>query len=242
MRELAYGGQENDLSVEIRVICLKIAHRRIFIAGVVTNALLDSKATHSFISDSFVSYLGVKPTRLDVNYSVTGPSGGELSASSVVMDIDLELQGHTVYADLIVLLMPEFDIILIMDWLSKNGVLIDLQRRSVLVRQLGMEKFVFEPDGYRNLPRMISCVWARMLMYKRCQTFLASIISAPDTTSKSLTDIPVVRDFPDAFPDDIVGILPEREVEFSIDLMPGTVPISKAPYRLAPAEMKESKQ
>ncbi|XP_073129646.1 uncharacterized protein [Henckelia pumila] len=58
----------------------------------------------------------------------------------------------------------------------------------------------------------------------------------------SVSDIPVVRDFPDVFLDDIPGFPPQREIDFSIDLMPGTNPISIAPYRLAPAELKELKE
>ncbi|XP_075504503.1 uncharacterized protein LOC142541944 [Primulina tabacum] len=109
-------------------------------------------------------------------------SGEELLATSVVRDIDLELQGHLVYADLIILPMPEFDIILGMDWLTKNR--------------------------------------ARRLISKGCQAFLASIVSAPDVTTPSISDVPVVRDFPDVFPDDVAGLPPDREVEFAIDLMP----------------------
>ncbi|XP_073289565.1 uncharacterized protein [Primulina huaijiensis] len=124
----------------------------IYIAGVATNALLDSGATHSFISEGFVKFLDVKPTRLDVSYSVTVPSGEKLSTSR-------------------------------MDWLSKNGVTIDFQQKSVRVRPLGEEEFVFEPSGRSNLPQMISCVQARKLILKGCQAFLASIISAPAATS-----------------------------------------------------------
>ncbi|XP_073275422.1 uncharacterized protein [Primulina huaijiensis] len=97
----------------------------IFIKLVATKALIDFGATHSFISETFANHLDVKSIGLDVNYSVTVLLGEELSATSVVKDIDLELQGHLVYADLILLPMSEFDIILGMDWLSKNGVLID---------------------------------------------------------------------------------------------------------------------
>ncbi|XP_073279504.1 uncharacterized protein [Primulina huaijiensis] len=107
--------------------------------------------------------------------------GEELSAYSVVRDIDLELQGHLVYADLIVLPMLEFDLILGMDWLMKNR--------------------------------------ARKLIHKGCQAFLPSIISATDAPTPSLSDVLVVREFPDVFPDDFTGIPPEREVEFAIDLM-----------------------
>ena len=57
----------------------------------------------------------------------------------------------------------------------------------------------------------------------------------------SLEDILVVREFPDVFPNDLLDLPPEREVEFTIDLVLGTNPISKAPYRMAPIELKELK-
>ncbi|XP_073038085.1 uncharacterized protein [Primulina eburnea] len=81
----------------------------------------------------FVRFLDVKPTRLNVSYIVTIPFGEKLSTSKEVRNLSLELHGHTVYADLIVLPMPEFDIILGMDWLSKNGVTIDFQQKSLRV-------------------------------------------------------------------------------------------------------------
>ncbi|XP_073019374.1 uncharacterized protein [Primulina eburnea] len=74
-----------------------------------------------------------------------------------------------------------------------------------------------------------------------CQGFLSSIISVPTTDSRLIEDVKVVKYFLDVFPDDVSGIPPKREVEFTIEFMPGTVPISMAPYRLAPAEMKELK-
>ncbi|GKF95574.1 hypothetical protein Tco_0288309 [Tanacetum coccineum] len=54
-----------------------------------------------------------------------------------------------------------------------------------------------------------------------------------------LKDIPVVRDFPDVFPEDLSGLPPSRKVEFRIDLIPGAMPVAKSPYRLAPTELKE---
>jgi len=56
-----------------------------------------------------------------------------------------------------------------------------------------------------------------------------------------LEDIPIVREFPDVFPEDLSGLPPDREIEFSIDLLPGSSPISKAPYRMAPVELRELK-
>ncbi|GKE40997.1 hypothetical protein Tco_1464402, partial [Tanacetum coccineum] len=56
---------------------------------------------------------------------------------------------------------------------------------------------------------------------------------------KRLEDVPIVRDFPKVFPEDLPGIPPVRQVEFQIDLAPGAALVARAPYRLAPSEMKE---
>ncbi|KAL9254229.1 Transposon Ty3-I Gag-Pol polyprotein-like protein [Drosera capensis] len=81
---------------------------------------------------------------------------------------------------------------------------------------------------------------ASKLLRKGCQGFLCSLES---TTQHELSvdDIPVVRDYPDVFPDELPGLLPTSELDFSIELVPGAAPISKAPYRMAPAELKELK-
>ncbi|XP_076933094.1 uncharacterized protein LOC143598882 [Bidens hawaiensis] len=59
---------------------------------------------------------------------------------------------------------------------------------------------------------------------------------------KKLEDVSIVSEFPDVFPEELPGIPPERDVEFRIDLVPGTAPIAKSPYRLAPTELKELKK
>ena len=56
-------------------------------------------------------------------------------------------------------------------------------------------------------------------------------------TSKAIQDIPVLCEFPDVFPDDLPGLPPDRDVEFKIELIPGTAPISRRPYRMPPNEL-----
>nr|GFB75955.1 hypothetical protein [Tanacetum cinerariifolium] len=74
-------------------------------------------------------------------------------------------------------------------------------------------------------------------------TDLMAQISAKKEDDKSegkqLKDVPVVRDFSEVFPEDLPGLSPARPVEFQIDLIPGATPVARAPYRLAPSEMKE---
>ncbi|GJT19474.1 putative reverse transcriptase domain-containing protein [Tanacetum coccineum] len=85
-------------------------------------------------------------------------------------------------------------------------------------------------------------VGAKEYMAKGCQIFLAQISAKKEedkSEGKQLKDVPVVRDFPKVFPEDLPGLPPARPVEFQIDLIPGAAPVARAPYRLAPSEMKE---
>nr|GFA36010.1 putative reverse transcriptase domain-containing protein [Tanacetum cinerariifolium] len=65
------------------------------------------------------------------------------------------------------------------------------------------------------------------------------LLTKQGSKEKRLEDAPVLRDFPEVFPDELPGISPPRQVEFRIDLIPGAAPVARAPYRLVPSEMKE---
>nr|GEW78938.1 hypothetical protein [Tanacetum cinerariifolium] len=83
---------------------------------------------------------------------------------------------------------------------------------------------------------------AQEYMAKGCQLFLAQISAKKEedkSEGKQLKDVPVVRDFPEVFPEDLLGLPPAQPVEFQIDLILGAAPVSRPPYRLAPSEMKE---
>ena len=100
-------------------------------------------------------------------------------------------------------------------------------------------EFSFEGKHVDRPLRMISALRFSSFLRKGCQGFLAYVVN--EGTDLKLEDIPIVRDYPDVFPEDFLGLPPEREVEFTIDLEPWTTPISKAPYKMTPLELKELK-
>ncbi|GKV48697.1 hypothetical protein SLEP1_g55500 [Rubroshorea leprosula] len=93
----------------------------------------------------------------------------------------------------------------------------------------------------RSPPMILYALQAHRLLSRGCEGYLATVIDK-EFDELQLQDINVVRDFPDVFPDELSELPPNREVEFSIDLVPGTAPISKAPYRMALTELKELKE
>ena len=75
---------------------------------------------------------------------------------------------------------------------------------------------------------------------KGCEAFLALVLDFK-RGQVNREDIPVIKEFPDVFPEELPGLPPEREVDLIIEVLPRIVPISKAPYLMAPSELKELK-
>ncbi|GJY03345.1 hypothetical protein Tco_0369285 [Tanacetum coccineum] len=92
-----------------------------------------------------------------------------------------------------------------------------------------------------KIMKIISALKARTLLSHGCEGFLATIHDTDLLTYSSIMDKAIVSEFQDVFPEELPGIPPIRDVEFNIELIPGAEPISKAPYRMAPIELKELK-
>ncbi|KAL0549558.1 hypothetical protein IC582_014043 [Cucumis melo] len=152
----------------------------------------------------------------------------------------IEIAGHVIEVTLLVLDMLDFDVILGMDWLAANNASIDCSRKEVAFNPPSMASFKFKGEGSRSLPQVISAIRASKLLSQGTWGILASVVDTREV-DVSLSSEPVVRDYPDVFAEELPGLPPHREVEFSIELEPSTVPISRAPYRMAPAELKELK-
>nr|XP_027077038.1 uncharacterized protein LOC113700792 [Coffea arabica] len=87
---------------------------------------------------------------------------------------------------------------------------------------------------------LISGIRARKMLSKGGQGYLIFLINTPSDKVR-LEDMPVVKEYPDMFPEELESLPPEREITFKIDVTSGVAPISKTLYRMAPAKLKELK-
>ncbi|KAL0561310.1 hypothetical protein IC582_001733 [Cucumis melo] len=202
--------------------------------------LFDSDSSHSFISSTFVLHARLEVEPLHHVLSVSTPSGECMLSKEKVKTCQIEIAGHVIEVTLLVLDMLDFDVILGMDWLAANHASIDCSRKEVTFNPPSRASFKFKGEGSRSLPQVISAIRASKLLSQGTWGILASVVDTREA-DVSLSSEPVVRDYPDVFPEELPGLPPHREVEFAIELEPGTVPISRAPYRMAPAELKELK-
>ena len=203
-------------------------------------ALVDPGATHSFISVSFTERHQIESQPRDGRMVVSVPNGDIMISERIVPCSILVIQNKDFPADLIVLGIHDFDIVLGMDWLSKHRATLDCYKKEVRLVRLEEPGVIFRGIRREITPSLINAMTASKMLWKGCQGYLAFVVDRRQEGTQ-LEDIPIVKDFPDAFPDDILGLPLDREVKFTIDLISGTEPISIPPYRMAPAELRELK-
>ncbi|GJV43982.1 putative reverse transcriptase domain-containing protein [Tanacetum coccineum] len=204
-------------------------------------ALFDSGADKSFVSTNFSTLIDIEPVELDTCYDVELADGKVVSTNNVLIGCTLNLLNHSFPIDLMVIELGSFDIIIGMDWLSRYDAAILCGEKKVRIPLEG-KTLVIEGDRNNSRLKIVSCIKAQKYIEKGCELFLAQVTKQV-SKEKRLEDVPVIRDFPEVFPEDLPGLPPPRQVEFRIDLIPGAAPVARAPYRLAPSEMKElSKQ
>ncbi|GJU45656.1 putative reverse transcriptase domain-containing protein [Tanacetum coccineum] len=128
------------------------------------------------------------------------------------------------------------------DRASSEGIVVGKWEGQIQTSSFAADGRYLRKCGKHDRLNIISCTKTLKYMEKGFPIFLAHI-TAKEVEDKSkekrLEDVQIVQDFPEVFPEDLPGLPPTRQVEFQIDLVPGAAPVARAPYRLAPSEMKE---
>ena len=117
----------------------------------------------------------------------------------------LSLYGYETEVDLIPLELHDFDIILGMNWLSKYKALIDCYAKTVTFQTLEGERMIFKGEKILKPIALISVVIAQRILRKGCMRYLAYILNFDDE-GPQLKDIPIVKEFPDVFPEELPGL------------------------------------
>ncbi|GKA26305.1 reverse transcriptase domain-containing protein [Tanacetum coccineum] len=199
--------------------------------------LFDFGADKSFVSISLASMLNIPPITLDTTSDIEMANRNLVGTNTVIQGCTLILLNQAFEIDLMPIKLGSFDVVIGMDWLSKYHARIICDEK-VLHIQINDETLIIQGDQSKTRLILISCIKTERYISRGCQVFIAQVMEKkPD--DKRLEDIPVVREFLEVFPEDLPGLPPVRQVEFQIDLIPGAVPVARAPYRLAPSKIKE---
>src|SRR3954470_10997455 len=210
-------GYMNQISVEDTTATSDVILGTLSVNHVPASILFDPGASHSFMSESY-ALRHEFPFEEMFSPMVIQTPGSKWQTNRVSHGNQITIEGLVFLASLIALKSSDIDVILGMDWLSRQNAYLDCRAKSVKLTH---------PSG-----QIIDYTSPR----SRIQVQTLNVLPLPD-----LEDIPVVRDFPDVFPEELPGMPPDRCVEFIVDLIPGTAPISRRPYRMAPHELAELK-
>ena len=197
-------------------------------------ALVDPGATHSFISVPFTERHQIESQPIDGRMVVSVPNGDTMISERIVPGSRLVIQNKDFPVDLIVLGIHDFDIVLGMDWLSRHRATLDCYKKEVRSVQPEEPGVIFRGIRRKIAPSLINAMTAWKMLRKGCQGYLAFVVDRKQEGTR-LEDIPIVKEFPNVFPDDLSGLPPDRAIVFVIELVPRTEPISIPPYRMAPA-------
>jgi hypothetical protein len=182
--------------------------------------LFDTGATTSFISKNFVEKYALRCQTI-VHPMTVVTAGAKLLVAQSKPDQVITISDCPYFADLYVLPLKNTEVVLGMDWMSDHGAHIDSEEKTISIRKPGGGRITYQADKH---------------------THVEIGIQLNTLKEAKLEDIPVVNEFMDVFPQELLGMPPDREIEFTIDLKPGTSPISQAPYKMGPKELKELKE
>ena len=210
------------------------------IVDTTVHALIDPGSTHSYICTDILSLGNLQRSETEYDILVMNPLGHSVIVNRVYRDCPIRIREYEFPRDWIKLSFKEFDVILGMDWLSRHQVMVDCRMKRVTLRTPNEDEVTFIGERSNHLSNVISATIARKMVRKGCEAYLAYVIDTVKVRP-SVSDILTVSDFPDVFPEELSELPQQREIEFAIDVVPGTTPTSITPYRMAPLELKELK-
>ena len=216
----------------------------ISIRGISALLLFDSGSTHSFMSYSLMCKLNLKTRMLEPPLIVNLPSGEKILADKQVGPVVMHVQGKCMAWDFVLYHLVGIDLILGMDWLEKNQAIIDCEKKEIHLNLEGDNRgkriFFRGEEQLGHHPGLISFVKAAKYLRQGCPGYLASLVGGieGEKVDVNLVSVRVVNEYLDVFSNELPGLPPMRDSEFFIDLLLAMAPISKAPYRIASAELQ----
>ncbi|KAA3470880.1 DNA/RNA polymerases superfamily protein [Gossypium australe] len=198
-------------------------------------ALIDSGSTHSYICMKLVSNMSMPIESTEFVIRVSNPLGKYVLVDRVCKGCPLMIRGHCFPVDLMILPFDEFDVILGMVWLAIHDVIVNCGRKFIELKCENGDLIRVKSDEQDKLSVVISSLLTQKYLRKGYKAYHAFVMNAKETNLR-IESVPIVCEYPDVFPEELPGLPSAREIEFGIELAPGTAPIS-----ITPTELKELK-
>ena len=231
----AIDGQQDDHQSSVVEIKGKINDTRIFV-------LIYPRATLSYITLDVVESNKLKKLKNAKSWLVQLATGTKRKVVDFISDFEFNLDGQMIRTNLNILPLGSYDMIIGMDWLEQHKVVL-----ACYTKILSYKNDFGTVRTTQGIPkpisvRQISAIQLKRCMRKGCQVYAIQVTNLVEKEDKpKLEDFVVLCDFRDMFVDEIPKLPPKMEIDFSIELLSGSAPISKVPYRMSLLELTELK-
>ncbi|XP_070057988.1 uncharacterized protein [Nicotiana tomentosiformis] len=213
-RFYAFPAKPDVVASNVVITCI------ISVCGRETLVLFDPGSTYSYIASLFSHFLGVSRESLGTPVYVSTPVGNSVVVDRIYRSCTVTFYGYETRADLLLLDMINFEIILGMDWLSLYHAILDCHAKTITLAMSELPRLEWKGSSAGIYGRVISFMKARHIAEKGCLAYLSYVRDTTAETPK-IGSMPVVREFSDAFPSDLPSIPPDRDIDFCIDFTPG---------------------
>eukprot|EP00253_Pinus_taeda_P014522 PITA_14522 len=204
--------------------------------------LIDPGAILSYVSPKIVQQCKLQSEKFKNPRLVQLATGAKRRVLAKINNCSLTIAGQPIVADLNILPLGSYDILIGMDWLEKHWSLVNCKTKTIYYKDDRREQQELQGIKHPVQIRPITASQLAKCIRKKCQIYAIQVgyANQKDKTAM-LGNIPVVQEFADVFPEEVPGLPPKRDVDFTIELIPGAAPVSRAPYRMSAPELTELK-
>jgi hypothetical protein len=200
--------------------------------------LIDSRASHSYIDPRVVESLQLSRSKHEKSWLVNLAIGTKKKVTELVKSCPVDMNGLSTKDELNVLPLGSYDCLIRMEWLDQHHAILDCRNKEfTCLDEKGNRKIVQEIPTVVAI-KEISGMQLKKCYRKGCQLFATHVEEESNDEVSNIEDHVILKEFEDVF-QEIPELPPRRDIDLSVNLMPGAAPVSKVPYRMSMSELKE---
>jgi hypothetical protein len=215
------------------------------IEGMISNhlvsVLIDPGSNLSYIAPKVVDKCKLQPQKHTKPWLVQLATGTRRRVAEVIPACQLMLGKSPTQATLNILPLGSYDLLIGMDWLAAHKARLDCYHKTLECVSKEGKRITLQGIRKPVSVRQISALQMRKYCRKGCTLYAIQVLKTIEGDKPSPDDHPILREYRDVFPEEVPGLPPRRDIDFSIELAPGAVPVSRTPYRMSTPELVELK-
>jgi hypothetical protein len=211
------------------------------IANHLVSILIDPGSNLSYVAPQTVDKCKLQPIRHVKPWLVRLATGTKRKVAEVIPACQFIMGGLPTRATLNILPLGSYDLLIGMDWLAAYKTKLDCYHKTLECVNEEGRKTTLQGIQKPVSVRQISTLQMKKYCRKGCSLYAIQVLESVENDKPNLEDHPILREYKDVFPEEVPGLPPRRDIDFSIELTPGAVPTSRTPYRMSTPELVELK-